>query len=116
MPGQTPLCAGLQIPHMEDVSGRRDCHRAVREKRHISNRGSKLRPLKVFKLAPVSKSHSLSVLFPDAEISRRPFASTARAVTQFMFRLRVRFSTPRSKSQTLRVLSADAETARRPSA
>ena len=64
---------------------------------------------------PLSRSHTFSVLSPEAETARRPSGLTATPLTEAEWPASVRSSWPLSRSHTFSVLSREAETARRPS-
>src|SRR6185503_4294181 len=61
--------------------------------------------------APVSSSHSLSVLSPDPDTAHLPSGVIATAQTEDACPFSVRSKTQASKSQTLRVWSYDPDTA-----
>ena len=105
--------AGLQIPYLERlVPGSGDGAPPVRLT--ATPLTASEWPASVRSSAPVSRSHTLSVLSPDAETARRPSGVTATPLTESEWPASVRSSVPRLQIPHLERLVA--RTRRRPAA
>src|SRR2546423_1796630 len=69
--------------------------------------------VKVARHEPAPRSHTFSVLSPDADTARRPSGATATPLTQSEWPRTVGSSRPLSRSHTFSVLSEEGDTARR---